>query len=69
MPMPSSERASVLVIAEQRAGALNPATWETVAAAQAVGGPIAVAVAGSGLAGAAAELAAADVGRGAGGGG
>ena len=63
MPMPSSERASVLVIAEHRAGALNPATWEAVAAAQAVGGPIAVAVAGSGLAATAAELAAADVGE------
>lgn len=61
MPMPSSDRAPVLVIAEQRAGALNPATWETVAAAQAVGGAVSVALAGTGIAGAAAELAAADV--------
>ncbi|MCY4660562.1 MAG: electron transfer flavoprotein subunit alpha/FixB family protein [Acidobacteria bacterium] len=61
MPMPSSARPPVLVIAEQRAGSLNPVTWETVAAAQAVGGPISVALAGAGLAGAAAELASADV--------
>ena len=61
MTMPSNERAPVLVIAEQRSGALNPATWETIAAAQAVGGPIAVAVVGAGVAGAAAELAVADV--------
>ena len=61
MTMPSSERAAVLVIAEQRAGALAPVTWETVAAAQAIGGPISVALAGAGIAGAAAELAAADV--------
>ncbi len=61
MEMPSSERASVLVIAEQRAGALNPVTWETVAAAQAIGGPVSVALAGAGVAAAAAELATADV--------
>ena len=61
MPMPSNERPSVLVVAEQRAGALNPVSWEAVAAAQAIGAPIAVAVAGAGVAGAAAELAAADV--------
>ena len=35
----------ILVIAEQRGGALNPATWETVAAAQQMGGPVTVALA------------------------
>jgi electron transfer flavoprotein alpha subunit len=61
MTMTSTDRASVLVIAEQRAGALNPATWETVAAAQAVGRPVVVAAVGARAADAAAELAAADV--------
>jgi electron transfer flavoprotein alpha subunit len=56
----------ILVIAEQRGGKLNRATWETIAAAQqlAAGQPIAVLVpaADSGVrAGAAAELAMADV--------
>ena len=51
----------ILVIAEQRAGTLNPVTWETVAAAQRLGQPVAVAVAGAGVGGLAAELAAADV--------
>ena len=51
----------ILVIAEQRAGTLNPVTWETVAAAQRMGQPVAVAVAGAGVGGLAAELAAADV--------
>jgi len=50
-----------LVIAEQRGGALNPATWETVAAAQQLGAPIAVAVLGAGVQGLTGELAAADV--------
>ena len=51
----------ILVIAEQRGGTLNPATWETVAAAQQMGGPVAVALAGAGVQGLAGELAAADV--------
>ena len=51
----------ILVIAEQRGGALNPATWETVAAAQQMDEPVAVAIVGSGVQGLAGELAAADV--------
>ena len=51
----------ILVIAEQRGGAPNPATWETVAAAQQMDGPVTVAVAGGGARKAAVELAAADV--------
>ena len=51
----------VLVIAEQRGGRLNRATWETVAAAQQAGGPITIAVLGAGADAAATELAAADV--------
>lgn len=60
----------ILVVGEQRDGAVNPATWETVAAAQQIAtsdaapaGPITVALAGAGasLASSAAELAAADV--------
>ncbi len=39
----------ILVVAEQRGGKLNRATWETVAAAQQLAGgqPIAIAVPGS----------------------
>ncbi|MEP6915971.1 MAG: electron transfer flavoprotein subunit alpha/FixB family protein [Acidobacteriota bacterium] len=51
----------VLVIAEQRGGTLNRATWEAIAAAQQAGGPVRVAVLGSGIDAVAAELAAADV--------
>jgi electron transfer flavoprotein alpha subunit len=56
----------ILVIAEQRGGKLNRASWETIAAAQqlrAAGGApdIVVLLPGSGIAGAAGELAAADV--------
>ena len=60
----------ILVIGEQRDDTLNPATWETVAAAQQItdaaappAGPVKVVLAGSGerLAAAVAELAAADV--------
>ena len=55
----------ILVVGEQRGGKLNRATWETVAAAQelAAGQPITIALAGSSAhaAGAAADLAAADV--------
>ena len=51
----------ILVIAEQRGGALNPATWETVAAAQRMDVPVTAVVAGAGVQDTAAELAAADV--------
>jgi electron transfer flavoprotein alpha subunit len=50
----------ILVIAEQREGRLNRATWETIAAAQQAGGPIRIAVIGSGLDAIASEVAAAD---------
>jgi electron transfer flavoprotein alpha subunit len=50
-----------VVVAEQRDGKLNRATWETIAAAQQAGGPIRVAVLGAGVDAAAAEVAAADV--------
>jgi electron transfer flavoprotein alpha subunit len=52
---------TILVIAEQRDGQLNRATWECIAAAQQVGGPIAVVVPGSGTAAIAADLSTADV--------
>ena len=55
----------ILVIAEQRAGKLNRATWETVVAAQQLVGirpmPITVLVPGTGASGVAGELAAAQV--------
>ena len=51
----------VLVIAEQRGGRLNRATWETIAAAQQAGGPVTIAVLGAGADTAGAELGAADV--------
>jgi electron transfer flavoprotein alpha subunit len=54
----------ILVIAEQKDGKLNRASWETIAAAQQLSGgamPIKVAVAGQGVSGAAGELAAAAV--------
>ena len=51
----------ILVVAEQREGALNRASWEAIAAAQQLGDAVKVVVAGSGLAGAAKELATADV--------
>ena len=51
-----------LVIAEQRGGVLNPATWEVIAAAQEMGGPVAVGVAGAAVGEVAAELSRADVG-------
>jgi electron transfer flavoprotein alpha subunit len=50
---------SVLVIAEQRGGALNRATWEAIAAAQQAGGPLQIAVAGDALDAVSGELAAA----------
>jgi len=53
----------ILVVAEQRDGRLNRATWETVAAAQSLSGPlpIAIVVPGASVAGVAEELAAAGV--------
>jgi len=51
----------ILVVAEQRDGALNRASWEAIAAAQQMGGPVNVAVAGGDVAAVAGELAAADV--------
>jgi electron transfer flavoprotein alpha subunit len=50
----------ILVIAEQREGTLNRATWEAIAAAQQAGGPVKIAVLGSGVDAVAAEVAAAD---------
>ena len=54
----------ILVIAEQRAGALNRATWEAVTAAQKLGGsePLTVAVLGGAVDALAQEVAAAGVG-------
>ena len=53
----------ILVIAEQRDGKLNRASWEALAAGQhlAAGAPVVVGVSGSDVARVAAELAAADV--------
>ena len=51
----------VVVVAEQRGGKLNRATWEAVAAAQQAGGPVKAVLLGSGLDAPAAELAAADL--------
>src|SRR5260370_1067447 len=55
----------ILVIAEQRDGKLNRATWETIAAAQQLAGitgaPIAIAVPGASVSAVANELAAAQV--------
>jgi electron transfer flavoprotein alpha subunit len=51
----------VLVVAEQRDGALNRASWEAIAAAQATGQPVKVVVLGAGVDAVSAELAAADV--------
>jgi electron transfer flavoprotein alpha subunit len=50
----------ILVIAEQRDGKLNRASWETLAAAQEMGDQVKVAIAGSGVDAVASELAAAD---------
>ena len=50
----------ILVIAEQKDGKLNRASWETIAAAQQLSGgamPIKVAVAGQGVSAVASELA------------
>jgi len=50
----------ILVVAEQREGKLNRASWETIAAAQQLGGDLKVAVVGSGADALAGELAAAE---------
>jgi len=52
---------SILVVAEQRDGTLNRASWEAIAAAQQIGGPVSVVVPGADTKAAADELAAADV--------
>ena len=54
---------STLVIAEQREGKLNRATWEAIAAAQQSASPIVIAVIGAGVDGVAAEVAAAQCER------
>ncbi|MCL4846496.1 MAG: electron transfer flavoprotein subunit alpha/FixB family protein [Acidobacteria bacterium] len=51
----------ILVIAEQREGKLNRASWESIVAAQGTGEPVKVAVVGADVATAAQELAAAAV--------
>lgn len=51
----------MLVVAEQREGQLNRASWEAVIAAQRTGQPVKVAVLGQGVAAVAAELASAAV--------
>jgi len=51
----------ILVIAEQKDGVLNRASWESVAAAQQMGGPVTIVVPGATVGGPAGELAAADV--------
>jgi electron transfer flavoprotein alpha subunit len=50
----------ILVVAEQRDGTLNRATWEAVAAAQSAGSPVKIAVLGSGVDAVASDIAAAD---------
>jgi len=50
----------ILVIAEQREGKLNRASWEAIAAAQQAGGPVKIAVPGTGVDALANELAAAE---------
>ncbi len=50
----------IFVIAEQKDGVLNRASWEAVAAAQQMGGPLTIVVPGSSVNGPAGELAAAD---------
>lgn len=53
----------ILVVMELRAGTLNRASWEAVAAAQALGGPVTLGAIGSGIDAVAQELAAAGVGN------
>jgi electron transfer flavoprotein alpha subunit len=52
---------TILVIAEERGGVLNRASWEAIAAAQQLGGPVTVLLPGKGVAAMATALAAADV--------
>jgi electron transfer flavoprotein alpha subunit len=54
---------TVLVVAEQRDGRLNRATWEVVAAAQQLGGVLKIAVLGAAIGTLAGELSAAGVGE------
>jgi electron transfer flavoprotein alpha subunit len=51
---------SVLVVAEQREGTLNRATWETIAAAQQIGSPLRILVIGAGVERVAGDVAAAE---------
>jgi len=51
----------ILVVAEQRGGTLNRATWESIAAAQQLGDALTVAVVGSGVSAVASEVASAEV--------
>lgn len=51
----------VLVVAEQKDGVLNRASWEALAAAQQFGAPVTVVMPGAAVSGPAAELAAAEV--------
>ena len=51
----------ILTVAEASAGALNRASWEAIAAAQQMGGPVKVAIAGHDVGALSKELAAADV--------
>src|SRR5512132_3188167 len=55
--------ASILVLAEQRDGPLNRATWEAIVAAQQIGGTIAIAVPGGDVSAAANEIAGAGAGE------
>ena len=50
----------ILVVAEQRDGKLNRASWEAIAAAQHAGGPVKILLPGSGIGTLASELAAAE---------
>ena len=51
----------MLVVAEQKDGVLNRASWEAVSAAQQIGGPVKIVVPGASVGATAKELAAADV--------
>jgi electron transfer flavoprotein alpha subunit len=50
----------ILVVAEQRDGVLNRASWETIAAAQQAGGPLTITILGAGVDSVATELSSAD---------
>jgi electron transfer flavoprotein alpha subunit len=54
---------SILVIAEQREGKLNRASWEAITAAQSAGGTVSVVVAGANVGSVATELATADLAK------